>query len=65
MFCTKLVCFLFSEINARFFYSNAERREAMVATERRSVDESMRKIIELKNKVFNLGVGVQWMFSCL
>lgn len=37
----------------------------MVAAERRSVDERVRKIIELKNKVFNLGVGGQWMFSCL
>ncbi|CAK9187992.1 unnamed protein product [Ilex paraguariensis] len=29
-----------SEINAGFFYSNAEQREAMVAAERQSVDES-------------------------
>ncbi|XP_040939772.1 T-complex protein 1 subunit zeta 1 isoform X2 [Gossypium hirsutum] len=40
-----------SEINAGFFYSNAEQREAMVAAERRSVDERVKKIIELKNKV--------------
>ncbi|KAL8231121.1 hypothetical protein R6Q57_000899 [Mikania cordata] len=40
-----------SEINAGFFYSNAEQREAMVAAERRSVDERVRKIIALKNKV--------------
>ncbi|QHO12775.1 T-complex protein 1 subunit zeta [Arachis hypogaea] len=40
-----------SEINAGFFYSNAEQMEAMVATERRSVDERVKKIIELKNKV--------------
>lgn len=40
-----------SEINAGFFYSNAEQREAMVSAERRSVDERVRKIIELKNKV--------------
>lgn len=40
-----------SEINAGFFYSNAEQREAMVAAERRSVDERVRKIIELKKKV--------------
>nr|GEV93880.1 T-complex protein 1 subunit zeta 1 [Tanacetum cinerariifolium] len=38
------------EIIAGFFYSNAEQREAMVAAERRSVDERVRKIIELKNK---------------
>lgn len=47
--------FSFSEINAGFFYSNAEQREAMVAAERRSVDERVKKIIELKNKVLNQG----------
>ncbi|KAJ0733170.1 putative T-complex protein 1, zeta subunit [Helianthus annuus] len=40
-----------SEINAGFFYSNAEQREAMVAAERRSVDERVKKIIALKEKV--------------
>ncbi|KAB1211175.1 T-complex protein 1 subunit zeta [Morella rubra] len=40
-----------SEINSGFFYSNAEQREAMVAAERRQVDERVQKIIELKNKV--------------
>ncbi|KAK9114804.1 hypothetical protein Syun_021601 [Stephania yunnanensis] len=40
-----------SEINAGFFYSNAEQREAMVAAERRQVDERVKRIIELKNKV--------------
>ncbi|XP_077214053.1 T-complex protein 1 subunit zeta 1-like [Tasmannia lanceolata] len=40
-----------SEVNAGFFYSNAEQREKMVAAERRQVDERVYKIIELKNKV--------------
>ena len=40
-----------SEINAGFFYSNAEQREKMVTAERRQVDERVQKIIELKNKV--------------
>ncbi|KAJ6804148.1 T-complex protein 1 subunit zeta 1 [Iris pallida] len=40
-----------SEINAGFFYSNADQREKMVAAERRQVDERVRKIIELKEKV--------------
>ncbi|KAL6012095.1 T-complex protein 1 subunit zeta [Asimina triloba] len=40
-----------SEVNAGFFYSNAEQREKMVAAERRQVDEKVQKIIELKNKV--------------
>ena len=49
----KLTLFFSSEINAGFFYSNAEQREAMVAAERRSADERVKKIIELKNQVFN------------
>ncbi|KAF9625551.1 hypothetical protein IFM89_024324 [Coptis chinensis] len=40
-----------SEVNAGFFYSNAEQREAMVIAERRQVDERVKKIIELKNKL--------------
>lgn len=40
-----------SEVNAGFFYSNAEQRERMVAAERRQVDEKVKKIVELKNKV--------------
>uniref|UniRef100_A0ACD5VWI3 Uncharacterized protein n=1 Tax=Avena sativa TaxID=4498 RepID=A0ACD5VWI3_AVESA len=40
-----------SEINAGFFYSNAEQREKMVSAERRQVDERVKKIIELKSKV--------------
>ena len=53
MYCKhlKLGGFSLSEINAGFFYSNAEQREAMVAAERRQVDERVQKIIELKNKV--------------
>lgn len=47
----KLIFFCHSEINAGFFYSNAQQREAMVAAERRQVDERVNKIIELKNKV--------------
>ncbi|KAK1287393.1 hypothetical protein QJS10_CPB19g01690 [Acorus calamus] len=39
-----------SEINAGFFYSNAEQREKMVAAERRQVDDRVKKIIDLKNK---------------
>ncbi|KAL5167716.1 T-complex protein 1 subunit zeta 1 [Glycine soja] len=40
-----------SEVNSGFFYSSAEQREAMVAAERRQVDEKVKRIIELKNKV--------------
>ena len=57
MYCEhlKIDGFPLSEINAGFFYSNAEQREAMVAAERRQVDERVQKIIELKNKVRVLG----------
>ncbi|KAG5566552.1 hypothetical protein RHGRI_002191 [Rhododendron griersonianum] len=42
---------ILSEVNAGLFYSSVEQREAMVAAERHSVDERVKKIIELKNKV--------------
>ena len=42
-----------SEINSGFFYSSAEQREKLVASERAFTDEKVRKIIELKRKVCN------------
>ncbi|CAL5372448.1 unnamed protein product [Camellia sinensis] len=50
--CYILTCNVSLEYEKRrFFYSSAEQRETMVAAERRSVDERVRKIIELKDKV--------------
>lgn len=40
-----------SEVNAGFFYSNAQQREALVAAERKYTDERCQKVIELKKKV--------------
>lgn len=40
-----------SEINSGFYYSSAEQREKLVESERRFVDEKLRKIIELKKEV--------------
>ncbi|KKY15033.1 putative t-complex protein 1 subunit zeta [Phaeomoniella chlamydospora] len=40
-----------SEINSGFFYNSAEQRDKLVASERRFVDEKLRKIIDLKNQV--------------
>lgn len=40
-----------TEVNAGFFYKSAVDREAMVAAERKFIDERVRKIIELKKKV--------------
>lgn len=58
---SKTCIFSLSEINAGFFYSNADQREAMVSAERRSVDERVQKIIDLKNKVhfYTYGVTVE------
>ncbi|CCU81408.1 T-complex protein 1 subunit zeta [Blumeria hordei DH14] len=39
-----------SEINSGFFYSNADQREKLVESERRFVDEKLRKIVELKKQ---------------
>ncbi len=54
-----LVCLCYSEVNAGFFYHDAEQREKMVAAERRHVDEKVLKIIELKKKVSN---PYRWLF---
>ncbi|KAK6200936.1 actin/tublulin assembly protein [Scheffersomyces amazonensis] len=43
-----------TEVNSGFFYSSAEQREKLVASERRFVDEKLKKIIELKNEVCEL-----------
>ena len=40
-----------AEVNAGFFYSSADQREALVAAERAYTDERCRKVIELKKKV--------------
>lgn len=40
-----------SEVNAGFFYHNAEQREKMVAAERKFVDERVQKVLDLKRKV--------------
>ncbi|KAB2575298.1 putative t-complex protein 1 subunit zeta protein [Lasiodiplodia theobromae] len=40
-----------SEINSGFFYSSAEQRDKLVESERRFVDEKLRKIVELKKEV--------------
>lgn len=43
-----------TEVNSGFFYSSAEQREKLVASERKFVDEKLRKIIDLKNEVCEL-----------
>jgi T-complex protein 1 subunit zeta len=40
-----------SEVSSNFFYSNADQREKMVESERKLIDEKVKKIIELKRKV--------------
>ncbi|KAF2400027.1 T-complex protein 1 zeta subunit [Trichodelitschia bisporula] len=40
-----------SEINSGFYYSSADQREKLVESERRFVDEKLRKIIALKKDV--------------
>jgi hypothetical protein len=40
-----------SEINSGFFYSSAEQREKLVESERKFVDDKLRKIVELKKQV--------------
>lgn len=40
-----------TEINSGFFYSSAEQREKLVESERKFVDDKLRKIVELKKQV--------------
>ncbi|KAL8742408.1 MAG: hypothetical protein Q9190_005104 [Brigantiaea leucoxantha] len=40
-----------SEVNSGFYYSSAQQREKLVESERRFVDEKLRKIVELKKEV--------------
>lgn len=40
-----------SEINSGFYYSSADQREKLVESERRFVDDKLRKIVELKKEV--------------
>lgn len=40
-----------SEVNAGFFYHDAQQREKMVAAERQHVDDKVLKIIQLKKEV--------------
>ncbi|KAL1668208.1 chaperonin Cpn60/TCP-1 family [Schizophyllum commune] len=45
-----------TEVNSGFFYSSAEQREKLVESERRAVDNKVRKIIEFKNLVCDQAV---------
>jgi len=41
----------YREVNAGFFYKNAEERDRLVASERQFIDDRVKKIVELKQKV--------------
>jgi T-complex protein 1 subunit zeta len=40
-----------TEVNSGFYYSNAEQREKLIQSERKFIDEKLKKIIDLKNDV--------------
>jgi T-complex protein 1 subunit zeta len=40
-----------SEINSGFFYSSAEEREKLVASERKHVDAKVAKVVEFKKQI--------------
>lgn len=42
---------LHREVNSGFFYKSAEERDKLVKAERKFIEERVKKIIELKNKV--------------
>ncbi|CDO94052.1 unnamed protein product [Kluyveromyces dobzhanskii CBS 2104] len=43
-----------TEVNSGFFYSSADQRDKLAASERKFVDEKLKKIIDLKNEVCGL-----------
>jgi len=43
--------FFSSEVNAGFFYKNAEERDRLVSSERKFIDDRVQKIVELKRQV--------------
>lgn len=43
-----------TEVNSGFFYSSAEQRDKLVASERKFVDDKLRRIVDLKNQVCGL-----------
>lgn len=40
-----------TEVNSGFFYSSADQRDKLAASERKFVDDKLKKIIDLKNEV--------------
>ncbi len=46
-----------SEVNSGFFYSSAEQREKLVESERKFIDDRLRKIIDFKNAVCDQALG--------
>lgn len=46
-----------TEVNSGFFYSSADQREKLVESERRFLDEKLKKIVELKNAVCDVALG--------
>jgi T-complex protein 1 subunit zeta len=40
-----------TEVHSGFFWSNAEQREKLIASERQFTDDKVQKIIDLKRKV--------------
>lgn len=43
-----------TEVNSSFFYSSAEQRDKLIQSERKFVDEKLKKIVDLKNEVCGL-----------
>jgi len=55
--CRMLLVRPYSEVNSGFFYSTAEQREKLVESERKFIDDRLRKIVALKNEVCDQALG--------
>ena len=46
-----------TEVNSGFFYSSAEQREKLVESERKFIDDRLRKVVAFKNAVCDRALG--------
>lgn len=52
-----------TEVNSGFFYSSAEQREKLVESERKFIDNRVKKIIELKRRVCDADIDLEAIAS--
>lgn len=49
--CNETIACVHREVNSGFFYKSADERDKLVKAERKFIEDRVKKIIDLKNKV--------------